>query len=314
MSHHLSDKGIWSFPKVYALGHPALRENGGLLQGTVVVQEKIDGSQFSFGWFDGEGLLMRSKGARVFEGNQQFGAAVEAVLARESILKVHRNVVFRAEYLSKPKHNTLCYERAPKDNLIIYDAEFAPNDFSNDPLRVANTAITLGLEFVPSLLTEAATVTEEWLKDRLETSTPVLGGAMVEGVVVKNYGAFGKDGKVLMGKYVSERFKEVHTKDWKERNPSGVHVVDRLAEKYRSEARWDKAIAFLRDHGELTDTPRDIGKLIEYVKEDLKVEEEQAIKDALFAWAYPKVSRAATAGLAEHYKQKLLEKQFEEVE
>jgi ATP-dependent RNA circularization protein (DNA/RNA ligase family) len=37
---------ILSYPSIYALGHRAIRE---LFDGPVVVEEKIDGSQFSFG-------------------------------------------------------------------------------------------------------------------------------------------------------------------------------------------------------------------------------------------------------------------------
>lgn len=312
----MSDKGIWSYPKIYALGHPALRENGGLLDPAslhVFVQEKIDGSQFSFGWFEGEGLLMRSKGAQVFEDNQQFALAVAAVKKREDTLRFQfPNVVFRSEFLSKPKHNTLCYDRVPKDNLIVYDVENAPNDFIADPHYVEVCADVLDLEAVPYWRPNVEALDEAWLKAMMNGAS-VLGG-MVEGFVIKNYRAWGKDGKVLMGKYVSERFKEVHTKDWKERNPGGLDIVGRLAEKYRSEARWDKALHFLRDHGELTDTPKDIPNIMEYVREDLKAEEEDAIKSALFKWAWPKIARSATAGLPEFYKEKLLAKQFEEAE
>lgn len=45
-----------SYPKVYALGHPAL---AGLFDGPVIVQEKVDGSQFSFGLL-GQELVCRS--------------------------------------------------------------------------------------------------------------------------------------------------------------------------------------------------------------------------------------------------------------
>ena len=30
-------------------------------------------------------------------------------------------VTYYGEYLQKPKHNTLCYDRVPKDNIIIFD-------------------------------------------------------------------------------------------------------------------------------------------------------------------------------------------------
>jgi hypothetical protein len=38
-----------SYPKLYAMGHRAIAD---LLLDDVIVQEKVDGSQFSFGLFD----------------------------------------------------------------------------------------------------------------------------------------------------------------------------------------------------------------------------------------------------------------------
>lgn len=48
-----------SYPKIYALGHKAIEE---LLHDDVCVQEKVDGSQISFGLLDGK-LYISSKGA-----------------------------------------------------------------------------------------------------------------------------------------------------------------------------------------------------------------------------------------------------------
>ena len=50
-----------SYPKVWALGHSAIKE---LLFDEVTVEEKVDGSQFSFGRFNGE-FKCRSKGAHI---------------------------------------------------------------------------------------------------------------------------------------------------------------------------------------------------------------------------------------------------------
>lgn len=47
-----------SIPKIYALGQ---RWNHGIFEDLVQVEEKIDGSQFSFGFVDGK-VECRSKG------------------------------------------------------------------------------------------------------------------------------------------------------------------------------------------------------------------------------------------------------------
>lgn len=57
---------IHSYSSIYALGHKALED---LLKTPVLVEEKLDGSQFSFGVYinqEGERLLKcRSKGADI---------------------------------------------------------------------------------------------------------------------------------------------------------------------------------------------------------------------------------------------------------
>ena len=42
---------LLSYPKVYNLGHKAITD---LLLDPIIVEEKVDGSQFSFGMIDGQ--------------------------------------------------------------------------------------------------------------------------------------------------------------------------------------------------------------------------------------------------------------------
>ena len=74
-----------SYPKVWAMGHAQL---GNLLDGPVLVEEKVDGSQFSFGSFGGE-LRVRSRGVQmqVDAPEKMFGLAVETVKALAGKLK-----------------------------------------------------------------------------------------------------------------------------------------------------------------------------------------------------------------------------------
>ena len=104
-----------SYPKVYALGHAAIGE---LLLDRVIVQEKIDGSQFSFGVFDGE-LHVRSKGKEIEPSapEKMFNDAILAVIERKD--KLQPGWTYRAEYLRTPHHNHLNYDRIPKEMLAI---------------------------------------------------------------------------------------------------------------------------------------------------------------------------------------------------
>ena len=294
---------INSYPKVYNLGHRALRE---LTNGPVVISEKVDGSQFSIKRLNGE-LMARSKGKQITieEPEKLFARGIEAV----SKLDLHDGWTYRGELLDKPKHNALAYDRVPRHHVILFDISFGEAEFLS-PAEVLTEAKRIGLEVVPTFFEGELRSTEQ-LHELLETIS-ILGGQKIEGVVVKNYAQWDPaTGKTLMGKYVSEAFKEVHKKAWGESNPAGKDIIVRLTEQFKTPARWEKAIQHLRERGELDKSPKDIGALIKEAQRDTLEECEDEIKEALFKWARPHIVRGVTSGLPKWYKAKLTERQFE---
>jgi RNA ligase len=296
-----------SYPSIFALGHRALAE---LLLDDVIVEEKIDGSQFSFGRFSDypidDGYLCRSKGAQlnITAPEKMFQKAVDYVTG----LDLRDGWTYRAEYLQRPKHNALAYNRAPANNLIIFDINPSEEEYLSWAAKAEESA-RIGLETVPRYFNGRLTAIE-CLREMLSRES-VLGGQKIEGVVIKNYHRFGPDKKVLMGKFVSEDYKEVHAKEWKAANPTKGDVMERLVEKYRTPARWQKALIHLREQGKIEDSPRDIGMLMKEVWPDVDKECQEDIKDALYAWATQHLRRGVTRGLPDWYKELLMKKQFE---
>lgn len=301
---------VGSYPSIYAIGHAALGE---LFDGPVLIEEKIDGSQFSFSINAKGEVRCRSKGAQLYtdasgactQGMFQKGA--DTVMALRDELRT--GWVYRGEYLQKPKHNTINYSRVPKQHVIIFDIETGPQQFLSADEKFQE-ADRLGLECVPTLY-EGEISSAAALLD-LMRSESCLGGAAPEGLVVKNYARFGRDKKVLMGKYVTEAFKEKHANGWRVANPTKTDVIQGIIATYRTEARWEKAVQHLRDAGQLEGSPKDIGLLIKEVPQDILKEEEQEIRDIIFNHVWPQVKRGLTAGLPEWYKQRLMQSAFEE--
>lgn len=301
-----------SYPKVHAMGHAAVKD---LFRDEVTVEEKVDGSQFSFGRFiSKEGapyLRCKSKGCEltVEAPDNMFKAGVES--AKELFPLLKEGWAYRAEYLAKPKHNTLAYSRVPKRHLILFDVNVGQESYLSYEEKAAE-AERLGLEVVP-IVHKGVVEDIEFFRSFLSRES-VLGGQKVEGVVAKNYKRFSIDGKAMMGKFVSEVFKEVHGNDWKERNPGQGDIIARLIHKLRTPARWAKAVQHLKELGQLEGTPRDIGKLMPAACEDIQKECEAEVKQMLFDWAWADVRRGATSGLPEWYKGELLKAQFEKCE
>ena len=133
-----------SYPKVYALGHDNIKE---LFMDDVIVQEKVDGSQFSFGVFDG-GLKCRSRGKQIIINapDKMFFNAIESLQLIKN--KLHEGWLYRGEYLQKPHHNTLSYDRIPKYNIIIFDINIGEEEYLNYK-DVKKECERIGLECVP---------------------------------------------------------------------------------------------------------------------------------------------------------------------
>jgi len=298
-----------SYPKIYNLGHRYLKD---LFLDEVIIEEKVDGSQFSFGKFlNEEGkeyLKCRSKGCQLNTDypEKMFSVAVNQV--KEMFDTLSLGWTYRAEYLQKPKHNSLVYDRVPQKNLIIFDINPSEERYLSYQDK-ENECNRLGLELVPCIFHGKIDTPNKVLEYLQQTS--ILGGQKIEGVVIKNYSRFGLDKKVLMGKYVSESFKEVHNKEWKNSNPAGKDIIQNLIMMYKTPARWNKTVQHLKEAGKLDESPKDIGLLIKECKDDILKECEDEIKDKLFNWAKNNILRGCTSGLPEWYKEQLLKNQFE---
>ena len=294
-----------SYPKIYNVGHPALDEF--FDTDKVIVEEKVDGSQLSFGVFNGE-LLIRSRGANIYtDSPHMFSKAVDTVEGIRSLLV--EGYMYRAEYLSKPKHNALAYDRVPDKNIILFDVATGPERYGSRELLEIE-AVRLGLEVVP-VLAEKRLDSANDVRDLLDTVS-VLGGQKVEGLVFKRRDdpLYGRDGKPLIAKFVSEAFREIHKSDWK--RESKKDLISTVVDKYRSDARFHKAVQHMAEDGTLLREPKDIGQLIKSVQQDVIDECEDEIKQMIFDYYRKTILRGVIRGLPEWYKGQLLEGQFNE--
>lgn len=296
-TNHLS-----SYPSIYTLGHRYLND---LLDGPVVVEEKVDGSQFSMTRNLDGSLSVRSKGQEIHLGAvpQFFRQAVDTAACLDLI----PGWVYRGEYLQKPKHNTLTYSRVPKKHIILFDVMTGPETYLNPGLK-RHEAERLGLECVPKFAEGRFLGLSQVEIEKFLCNESVLGGCKVEGFVVKNYGRFGVDKKILIGKFVSPEFKERHGGKWKKSNPGTADVVQNLILQLWTEARWKKTIQHLRDDGKLLDAPQDIGPLLADLMSNLVREEGDFIKQSLYDHFIKQVCRGVTAGFPEFYKTFLADK------
>src|ERR1017187_8017914 len=171
-----------NYSSIFNVGHKAVAD---LLKVPVYVEEKIDGSQFSFGITEEGELKVRSKGCEmvVDAPEKMFSLAVNTVLGLRD--RLHPGWTYRCEYLRSPKHNALIYSRIPKNHIIIFDIEIGECEFLEYGDK-KEEAERLGLEVVPLLGFGIITKVED-IRLHLETIS-ILGGQKIEGVVIKPIG------------------------------------------------------------------------------------------------------------------------------
>jgi len=303
---------LGAHPKIYTLGDRHIKE---LFDDEVIIQEKVDGSQFGFAKFNGD-LYFRSKGKVLYDEDTTKSFAKIIVYLNSIEKQIPNNYVFYGEYLEKPRQNALTYGRTPNNHLVIFAGKNIETDeWLADHAELELVAASMGFETVP-LLYKGMVADVDTLKVLLETES-FLGKEQIEGFVVKNYHKEYQFANLtipfLAGKYVREGFKERNSSN-QMKNFNNKSQLEELKEEFQTEARWEKAIQYIRDNGELTDTPKDIGPLLKRINEDLIEEQKEYIKGRLWTIYSKEIIRAATYGFPEHYKKQLMEKQFDDTE
>jgi len=317
-------KSLPRYTKVRTLGSSRTEK---AMVGEVVIQEKIDGSQFRFGLNEDGDLVLGSKSINweYKAWDKMFALGAEYITSIEERIKQNYSpdTYFFCEYLSKPKHNTLAYERVPKNNLVLFDIMQNGEWKGENRLSLEAGSLLLDIDVVPELWRGKVRVkrigagekfdrTKGWehldfLKNMINTTMSILGGVQIEGVVIKNYHEFLEIGGTefpLFTKYVRESFKEQHDENWKAQAPKAT-LQDYMC-GFATEARWEKAIQHLRDDGLLNVSPKDIGPLMQEVMRDIKEECAEDIKDFLYKMFIKDLTRMSVRGLPEWYKDKLV--------
>jgi len=243
LEHHqlgeeIKMKMVPKYTKVMNLGNSGTER---ALVGEVVVQEKIDGSQFRFGINEDGELVMGSKSVNweYEQWDKMFKPGCDYLLSIEEVIKQNYkpDTYFFCEYLQSPKHNVLKYDRIPEGHLILFDM-MQEGQWIKSRVSLEATAIELNIDVVPELFRGVIEMqrvgagpkfdrTKGWtgtdfLKNMINQTMSVLGGVTIEGVVMKNYNEWmhvGGQVYPVFTKYVRESYKEQHAKDWKVKAP-----------------------------------------------------------------------------------------------
>lgn len=306
-------KQIPSYGKVMTLGS-VYTDNA--LNGEIIIQEKVDGSQFKFGLNAKKEVVIDSKNQAIHvESPGMFEDGVAQVLKNKKLIKKFEpNTWFYAEYLRKPKHNIVVYKNIPKNNIVLFDAVSEARWATREELEVFADA--LDIDIIPELwrgtIFPGGYTDEnmEFLREFWKT-TSYLEGADVEGIVIKNYGQ-----TVLIGGNVYPLFTKLVNPQFQEKMKVSARApkvsIDLFIRSFANENRWRKAMEFVRDEGKLLGEPKDIGAIIQRVLKDVIEEEKENIKEWFYNHYIKNIKGAVTSGLPSWYKALLIKKRIDD--
>lgn len=187
-----------AYPKIHRLGK---EETDNILDGPVIVQEKVDGANISI--FELDGKLRCGTRTRMLPEDESFNGFQEAVKSNLNLaMYFSRNPdhILYGEWLVK---HTITYPDEAYRKIYLFDIynrvtkEWLPQE------TVRAEAEFLGLEY-PNIFAQGV-LTEEVIKEFVGKSHIAPAG---EGVVIKHEGFVNKFGDHVYAKIVHEKFKE----------------------------------------------------------------------------------------------------------
>lgn len=272
-------KHVTKYQHVERIGNSEVQ---GLLQGTVWIQEKLDGANLSVAWdTEASDFIICSRQNPIYHTgechNKGFQAAVDFVINNPQfaeLLSTHPTMILRCEYLTKHKVPV-----KPEFNktVVIYDVEqirdirigdtFVPTDeYFYIPYEVYEQTLISRFPNLPWLTAElAANPTIEQLQEWSKGDSDYF--EYREGIVIKNYEFTNKYGRTKWGKVISPVFDA--KKALKARPKLEVGELEQLfVNKFVTPGYVEKEIHKIRDaKGEVS--TKDMGQIIGKVPYEL---------------------------------------------
>lgn len=190
------------YPRIHRLGKS---ETEGILDGTCIIQEKVDGANVSI-WLDKRGDIVC--GSRNKELSEGFNGFVEYVKEHEGIkafFEVNPTLRLYGEWLVR---HTIVYDETKYKKLYLFDVtEVKDGEESEEyflQITVEGIAKQYGIDY-PQIFAELKNPTEDEVKAFVGQTNL---GEKGEGIVIKNLDHKDKWGNHCYAKIVTKVFKE----------------------------------------------------------------------------------------------------------
>jgi len=223
------------YPKIRRLGH---KRTKGILDDPddeIVIQEKVDGSNFRF-WREGDTICFGSRRVNHLErkeDNGEWKPVMDYILSKVKPEALREDYVYVGEFF-RPHTIEYAWDRVPvfvgydlldKETGEVVDYDFAFAEFYR-----------LNIPFVATLYRGKASKISDRLIEELKQRESCYGDTTPEGVVVKNYT------KKIFAKSVNSQFLEDFKKKFGDKRQPKMTVERKVVERFITPARVRKVV------------------------------------------------------------------------
>jgi hypothetical protein len=305
---------MYKYPKILHIGAPLVST---IFDNEVEVTEKVDGSQCRIELTE-DSVMVGSKNQGIADHNM-------FEIAHDQGERIHKETDWRTlgskvtlfcEFLNKPNHNTIKYDRVPLNNLYLFGAMVG--DTQDHMITGGLIEMAKHLEIdPPNVIICGLVESVEELKEFM-THQSYLGGSAVEGVVIKNYNRTYDPlqvhsqeyiGYPMAAKYVREDFKISNAKQWN--TIDRKKGVDAIVDMFLIGDRFQKAIQHLDEEGKITYTKKDLQHLIPEFFNDLMDEKKEVMTGMIMGDVFKALKKRANAYVVSSWIDHLAERQFD---
>lgn len=214
---------VEKYQHIERLGHRAVQ---GILDGDVVVQEKIDGANLTVA-YKGDDLVVGSRSKAVGSDKTNctgFRGAVEYCLMHDGIREAAKAWILRGEWLVR---HSIVYPVEAMDKFYVFDCQTYDGGYVS-PDAYAPHLSRFGVLMVPEVY-RGADVSAEKVSELAVGNSLLAPACPREGVVVKRYGWTNEFGGVVWAKVVSADFREKNSLHFQptKRDGDELHVASR---------------------------------------------------------------------------------------
>lgn len=290
--------GVPKYPKIRRVGHEKTK---GILDDPtdfVVIQEKVDGSNFRFWLEDGEIRFGSRRVDYVDEKNyEEWAKAIEYIKSKVNPEDLREDFIYVGEFI--------------RPHTVQYDFDSAPPFVGFDILNrwtgdVVHYLISyaefdsLGLPFVNTYFVGEAGLITDVLIEELKKKKSAYGAEVQEGVVLKNYS------RNIFAKSVNPEFLEDFKKKFRDKVKPKMTAEAKVVERFITPARVNKIITRIyEDKGSVSaeNIPQILRDTVNDMLEEeiLTIANEMRIQELNFKKLRKKASKKIMSIVRENY-------------